>query len=125
MSKKWLPWLVGMTVVVGLAGWGVRSLTNLPGEAVDDMGRDHYSREELAKITYNSNPPISGPHDPDWIRPGMYEVPQDKYQLIHSLEHGYIVVHYNCALPISNNDEATPSASQEVDCELAQTLIAS
>ncbi len=105
-------------LVIGGLGWlGVKSVTDLPGEAVTDQGRDHRSREENDKFTYNSNPPTSGPHDPEWIRPGIYDVPQDKYKLIHSLEHGYVVVHYNCAKVLS-----TPSATFKADCSLAQVL---
>ena len=98
MSTKWWAGGVGI-VLVGMGVWWLLSgATNLPGENVADQGRDHKSREENEKFTYNSNPPTSGPHDPDWIRPGVYETPQDKYKLIHSLEHGSIELHYNCEI---------------------------
>lgn len=93
---KWVYIIVGILMIGGLGWWGITSMTGLPGVAVADQGRNHKSREENEKFTYNSNPPTSGPHDPDWIRPGVYDTPQDKYKLIHSLEHGYIVIHYNC-----------------------------
>ncbi len=109
---------------------------NLPGEAVVDQGREHWDHTKLDEFKYNSNPPTSGPHDPDSIRPGIYGEAQDKYKLIHSLEHGYVVVHYNCALPISNfqfsiskvsahedNEVATDSGTIKTDCALAQTLV--
>ncbi len=77
--------------------WVVSSGGNLPGEAVADQGREHWDHAKLDELKYNSNPPVSGPHDADWIRPGIYGEPQDKYKLIHSLEHGYVIVHYNYA----------------------------
>lgn len=96
--------IVGMVLLVGgIAWWIVRGANNLPGEAVADLGREHKSREELEKVIYNSNPPTSGPHDPDWTRPGVYPVSQDKFKLIHSLEHGYIIIHYNCDQKLQNS----------------------
>jgi len=52
---------------------------------------------EPARYTkYNSNPPTSGPH---WGTPaawGVYPQPLPLEQLVHNLEHGGIVVYYNC-----------------------------
>ncbi len=144
--KKIVSIAIGVLVIGGLGYWLVSGVGKVPGEAVVDQGRDHKSREENEKFVYNSNPPTSGPHDPDWIRPGIYNESQDKYKLIHSLEHGYVVVHYNCALPISKSEflnpkqfsmiqiakahedegdadgDSTPSATFKADCSLAQTL---
>ena len=137
--KKIVSIVIGILVVLGLGYWLVSGTGKVPGEAVMNQGRDHKSREENEKFTYNSNPPTSGPHDPDWIRSGIYNEPQNKYKLIHSLEHGYIVVHYNCGLPISNfqfliskvsahedegdaDGDSTPSATFKADCALAQVL---
>lgn len=106
----------------------------LPGEVVADQGREHWEdHAKLDAFKYNSNPPVSGPHDPDWIRPGIYDAPQDKYKLLHSLEHGYVIVHYNCAKALSpqrttlsisahEEDNATPSASANPECSLGQQL---
>ncbi len=38
--------------------------------------------------------PTSGVHDPDWVRPGFYDEPQSPTKLVHSVEHGHIVVYY-------------------------------
>lgn len=95
---KWL-WGIGGTLLILAGGvWLVSGSSNLPGEFIADLGREHWDLDKLVGVEYNSNPPTSGPHDPDWIRPGVYEVAQDKYKLIHSLEHGYVVIHYNCAI---------------------------
>ena len=136
---KGLSLVAGILIIGGVVWWVASSGGNLPGEAVVDQGRDHKSREENEKFIYNSNPPTSGPHDPDWIRPGIYGTPQDKYKLIHSLEHGYVVVHYNCAVALNaqpsalsvsahedegdaDGDSATPSADIKTDCLLAQEI---
>ena len=136
--KKIVSIAIGVLVIGGLGYWLVSGVGKVPGEAVVDQGRDHKSREENEKFVYNSNPPASGPHDPDWVRPGVYNESQDKYKLIHSLEHGYVVVHYNCAIALNTQPSAlsvsahedegdadgdsTPSATFKADCSLAQTL---
>lgn len=111
----------------------------IPGDGVADQGREHWDRAKLESFKYNSNPAAAGPHDPDWIRPGVYDVTQDKYKLIHSLEHGYVVVHYNCGIALSaqpsalsvsahedegdlDGDSATPSAGTNPECSLGQVL---
>jgi hypothetical protein len=49
------------------------------------------------KITYESDPPLSGQHYPTWVNPGFYAVPQQAGQLVHSLEHGNVVIYYDKA----------------------------
>jgi hypothetical protein len=49
-------------------------------------------------ITWNSNPPSSGPHYNMWARWGQtYTTPLDRGNWVHNLEHGGIVVTYNCS----------------------------
>lgn len=68
--------------------------SSMPGRKIEDMGRDHVT--DISGIEYSSNPPTSGPHFPVWAKKGVYsEVLSDGY-LIHSLEHGYIVISYDC-----------------------------
>lgn len=68
---------------------------NQPGEAVEDLGRDHVA--DIAGIEYSSNPPSSGPHFPIWAKKGVYDRLISDGYLIHSLEHGYIVISYDCS----------------------------
>ena len=77
--------------------WIVKYVTTpVPGQSVPDLGRDHVSVEQFARTTYNSNPPTSGPHLETWVKPGIYREPQHDGELIHSLEHGYVIISYNC-----------------------------
>lgn len=69
----------------------------LPGQTMPDLGRTHVPKEEWEKFSYNSNPPTSGPHDATWIKAGIYDSPQGDGFLIHALEHGYVVISYNCS----------------------------
>ncbi len=59
-----------------------------------DQGRNHVPAGTAEK--YNSNPPTSGPHYAQWEKPGIYSKVLPDGNLIHSLEHGYIVISYNC-----------------------------
>lgn len=93
---KWWHFLIGL-VLLGGGYWVYTYVTApVPGQEVSDLGRAHVSFEEVEKTTYNSNPPTSGPHLETWVKPGIYSEPQHEGELIHSLEHGYVVISYNC-----------------------------
>lgn len=47
-------------------------------------------------VTYDSNPPTSGPHYPSWPAFGVYASPVPWGYLVHALEHGAVVVAYDC-----------------------------
>lgn len=93
--KKFGIWILVLGIVGALGFWGFKELTKpLPGTRFDDLGRDHVN--DIGGVTYNSNPPTSGPHFPVWAKKGVYDrIISDGY-LIHSLEHGYSVISYDC-----------------------------
>lgn len=43
---------------------------------------------------YQANPPVSGPHNPDPWPAGIYDTPIPAIREVHSLEHGYVILHY-------------------------------
>lgn len=93
--KKYIT--IGIVVLVFLTGiylLGVRETGPKPGQVIADLGRDHVA--DSTSVSYNSNPPTSGPHNPDWERPGIYDKPLNDRKLVHSLEHGYVIISYNC-----------------------------
>jgi len=47
-------------------------------------------------IRYPTNPPTSGRHYGDWVQYKTYEIPIPQGFLVHNLEHGAIVISYNC-----------------------------
>ena len=52
---------------------------------------------EPTPITYDANPPASGPHWPMWQEPwGAYPGGLPRERWVHNLEHGGIVLAYNC-----------------------------
>lgn len=95
---KW--WKIGIGIV-GVAGmiWVFRMImTPAPGTRMEDQGREHVAIAQSEAFAYNSNPPTSGPHNENWVRAGIYDTPQHDALLIHSLEHGYVIISYNCTV---------------------------
>lgn len=58
------------------------------------------------ELEYDTTPPTSGPHYPDWTDPGFYETEQPAGQLVHALEHGNVVIYYD---PAALSPEAAES----------------
>lgn len=94
MSNKWFLALVA-AVVIGGGVFLFKSLNKpLPGQAIPQLGQDHIT--DISAVTYSSDPPTSGPHFPVWAKRGVYDRVISDGHLIHSMEHGYIVIYYNC-----------------------------
>jgi hypothetical protein len=49
-----------------------------------------------ANVLYDSNPPSSGPHYAVWANYQEYAAPVDDRYLVHSLEHGAVLLLYKC-----------------------------
>ena len=87
---------------VALARAGVTHLERLMsgplvppiGRIAPDEGNAHANLD--TPLQFGSNPPSSGTHYPTWIRTGLFSETQESGYWVHSLEHGYIVVLYNC-----------------------------
>lgn len=47
-------------------------------------------------VTYATNPPTSGPHYPSWAAFKTYTSPVPRGFYVHSMEHGAVVIAYNC-----------------------------
>lgn len=104
--------LIGLLILIVLGGgayWlfkgGGGSGSNgvpeeLLGEEAADLGRDHVT--DIFGVEYSSNPPTSGPHFAIWAKKGKYDRLISDGYLIHSLEHGYVVISYDCTKSISN-----------------------
>ena len=63
----------------------------------------HQHLNPLEPAVYNTDPPTSGNHYPTFVVPGYYDKVQVPGRLVHSLEHGNVVIYYDPAL--------TPSAT--------------
>jgi hypothetical protein len=91
----------------------------LPNEAPSAEGR-HYARGELAEYNsteYGTIPPTSGKHIGELAMPGVYDgIPVPNEVAVHNMEHGYVIVWYNC--------NAAPMLEPEACSELLTTLTA-
>ena len=92
---------------------------NLHAKDVALLGREHV--KVGTKVEYNSNPPTSGNHYEVWTKSGVYDKPQDDRNMVHSLEHGYIILSYNCGLEsskfkVQSSKLGTGSAEMGKDC---------
>jgi hypothetical protein len=68
------------------------------GQAVLPMGRNHIAEGEEHE-PYNSTPPTSGPHYSNWDTWGVHSDPIPNEVQIHNLEHGGVLLQYNCECP--------------------------
>ncbi|MGB8647456.1 MAG: DUF3105 domain-containing protein [Anaerolineae bacterium] len=63
-------------------------------QTLADQGRTHLNPGQSYDYG-GSNPPSSGPHDPEPFPQGIYDSPIPQTREVHSLEHGYIIIHYS------------------------------
>lgn len=95
--KKIVVISIAVAALVALLAWAyIVSSKPLPGIAQLQPGREHHPQE--TNLTYTFNPPTSGDHYPNWITKGVYDTPRPDGNLVHSLEHGYVIVWYDCAV---------------------------
>jgi len=74
-------------------------------EQFQDRGNDHV--EDGSAIDYQRVPPLSGTHYPSTVSAGFYEATPLLGSLVHTLEHGAVVVYYD-------PDEISPEARQSL-----------
>jgi len=60
-------------------------------ESFESEGREHVSGD----VDYERVPPLSGPHWGEWEDAGFYEETPRLERLVHSLEHGAVVIYYD------------------------------
>jgi hypothetical protein len=78
---------------------------SMMGEKIDEMNSIHVTRGETHEL-YNSNPPTSGPHYGDSVAgPGIKNEQLPDELVLHSMEHGAVVLWYRHDLPESDVDK--------------------
>lgn len=123
---RWL-WVIAGVVVLGLiavVGVFQSSKTSLEAQPLPERGdqgllqnvqsfssegTEHVS--ESTEVTYNTNPPTSGRHYSTATPGGFYVEPRPPGNLIHSLEHGAVVIYYD---PAKLTDEVRQSLTRFV-----------
>lgn len=110
MKSEYKFYILGAVVTLLILGIGVWFLSRenqrlekpLAGDEVQIESRNHVP--EGTSIQYNTNPPAGGPHYAVTAHAGIYDkAPLDGY-LVHSLEHGAVVLWYKEDLPKSDVD---------------------
>lgn len=98
MSRKTLTiGAAAFLILAAFLAWlFIESSKPLPGQKIADLGRKHIEVGSRV-LGAGSDPPTSGDHYADWVRAGVYETSKDDGYLIHSLEHGYIIISYKCS----------------------------
>ncbi len=117
-AEKLIFIIIGLLMVVGVGIWIYLESKPAPvyGQLVADLGRGHVPIG--TPMFYNSNPPTSGPHYEVWTTANIYDNPLDDRNLVHSLEHGYIIMSYNCDVTTGLNlnlNEASMAAQVATD----------
>ena len=95
-------------VAAGAIAWGVSAwLGSQDQDRFEDLARAGGGLLETVEsppfegtghqgpYSYRGNPPTSGAHHPEPLNPGFYSTPQPPTRLVHSLEHGHIVIYYD------------------------------
>ena len=98
----WLATLGFVAVLIGAAfalgvfgGGGDKPAYPYPVQTFDDLGREHLAVGEVYD-QYNSNPPTSGPHAPSPAPWGVSDTELPEEVPIHNMEHGGVVIWYDC-----------------------------
>jgi hypothetical protein len=92
-------WVGAVVVFVGVLAyltWQQARPKVQPGTAVPVMGAQHIPLGATHE-PYNSDPPTSGPHYEQPAEAGFYEQAPADEALVHNLEHGHVIIWYNCS----------------------------
>jgi hypothetical protein len=111
-------WLLAGGLAVILVGAGLwyaaqGRAAGEPGQAVPIQSRDHIA-EGATHPPYNSDPPTGGWHYATPAAPGVYDKQLLDEQVVHNLEHGYIVIAYDCSR-LSNCDSVKAELKSTFD----------
>jgi hypothetical protein len=117
-QRSQLAWIAAGVIVVlllvGVVAWSIRKANQpVPGEAVPIQGQQHIPIGQ-SHPSYNSDPPTSGWHYDQPADAGFYETSLPDEQLVHNLEHGHVVISYDCS-KLTNCDTVKAELRQIVD----------
>ena len=89
--------VVALLVVIALGYIGLQAMKSKPGASVPVMASARHIQVGEQHEAYNSDPPTSGPHYAQPAQAGFYDEALPDETLVHNLEHGYVIIWYNCA----------------------------
>lgn len=85
-----------VVVLVASSGGESRPEYPFPVQTFEDLGRQHLEPGQTYDF-YNSDPPTSGPHAPAPAEWGVHDESVAKEALPHNMEHGGVVIAYDCS----------------------------
>jgi hypothetical protein len=101
--------VIVVLLLAGVVAWSIQKANQpVPGEAVAIQGQQHIEVGQ-SHPPYNSDPPTSGWHYAQPADAGFYATTLPDEQLVHNLEHGHVVISYDC--------------SKLADCEATQAKL--
>ncbi len=94
-------WLGGGLLALILVAGGIWLATRpvgqaAPGQRFPILGQQHITTGQTHPA-YNSDPPTSGWHYDTPLAAGFHEQPVADEQVVHNLEHGHVVIAYDCS----------------------------
>lgn len=105
-----LAWgAAGLIALAVILYFGWRVFGPKPGQSFPFQVRQHIQLGDPHE-PYNSDPPTSGPHAAP-VTAGFYDDALPDENLVHNLEHGYVIIWYNC------------TSLAEVNCQSLKTQI--
>jgi len=115
--------LVAAAVIIFLlrSGGDSRPDYPYPVQTFKDQGREHLPAGQTFDF-YNSNPPTSGPHasqPADW---GVHEEPVPKEVPVHNMEHGGVVIWYDCSAGVPLGDAQCQELRDQVAAVVESAL---
>ena len=117
------PVVVGglIAAVAIFAAWSYFRPTEPLGEHFTSMGRTHIPQNTPVP-RYNSSPPTSGPHA-GLVRWDNFSAEISELNQIHNLEHGGILIQYNCTLlPPGKSCAAVETALREITAKARRDI---
>jgi hypothetical protein len=88
--------VIGILLLIGVVAWSIQKANQpVPGESMPIQGQQHIVPGQ-SHPPYNSDPPTSGWHYDEPAKAGFYETSLPDEQLVHNLEHGHVIISYDC-----------------------------
>lgn len=84
-----------------------------PVETQELPNAGEFHAELGTALTFDSNPPASGTHYPLWGHWGRHTEVLERGYYVHNLEHGGVVLLYNCATPCPDIEAALSAIMDE------------
>ncbi len=128
IRNKFVTILIGAAAVAGLI-WAVSSI-NGPTTGIEVPPMESAEHVPVGtKVEYNTSPPTSGMHYDQPLPAGFYTevdlagLVYPEQHAVHSMEHGYVVIWYNCAAYEGPCEELTATLREIHESSPAKVVV--